>query len=119
MTSIGEMVFSYCTGLKSIYSYIASPTSSTGSNFGSSNYTDATLYVPKGTKELYQNTDGWKNFQNIVEFDVSAVQEISREEAEAKVTGYYSIDGKRLSAPQKGLNIIRMSDGTTRKIVSK
>ena len=30
---------------------------------------------------------------------------------------YYSIDGKRLSQPQKGLNIIKMSDGTTRKVV--
>ena len=115
--SIGPDAFNYCTGLESIYSYIASPTSDTGSEFDSSNYTNATLYVPKGTKALYQNTDGWKNFQNIVEFDVSAVQEISGEEAEAKVTGYYSIDGKRLSAPQKGQNIIRMSDGTTRKIV--
>lgn len=30
-------------------------------------FTSATLYVPKGTKGLYQQTDGWKNFQNIVE----------------------------------------------------
>lgn len=30
---------------------------------------------------------------------------------------YYSINGKQLSAPQKGLNIIKMSDGTTRKVV--
>ena len=30
---------------------------------------------------------------------------------------YYSIDGKKLSAPQEGLNIVKMSDGTTRKII--
>lgn len=30
---------------------------------------------------------------------------------------YYSLDGKRLVSPQKGLNIIRMSDGTTRKVI--
>ena len=29
----------------------------------------------------------------------------------------FSIDGKRLSQPQKGLNILKMSDGTTRKVV--
>ncbi len=32
-------------------------------------FTSATLYVPKGTKSLYQQTDGWKNFQNIVEME--------------------------------------------------
>ena len=31
----------------------------------------------------------------------------------------FSADGKRISAPQKGLNIIRMSDGSTRKVVVK
>ena len=35
------------------------------------------------------------------------------------VVAYYDLNGKRLSQPQKGLNILRMSDGTTRKIVSK
>ncbi len=35
------------------------------------------------------------------------------------VVAYYDLNGKRLSLPQKGLNIIRMSDGTTRKVVSK
>ncbi|MBQ7420385.1 MAG: CotH kinase family protein [Prevotella sp.] len=30
---------------------------------------------------------------------------------------YYSIDGKSLSQPQHGINIIRMSDGTTKKVI--
>lgn len=29
---------------------------------------------------------------------------------------YYSIDGQNLNSPQKGLNIIRMKDGTTKKV---
>ena len=33
------------------------------------------------------------------------------------VVAYYDLNGKRFSQPQKGLNIIRMSDGTTRKVV--
>lgn len=87
--------------------------------FDSSNYTNATLYVPKGTKTLYQNTDGWKNFQNIVEFDASAVQEISEEESEAKVIGNYSIDGKRLVQPLNGLNLQKLSNGKTIKIINR
>ena len=31
----------------------------------------------------------------------------------------YTIDGKRLSKPQRGLNIVRMSDGTVRKVMVK
>ena len=31
----------------------------------------------------------------------------------------YSISGHRLATPQRGLNIIRMSDGTTRKVFIK
>ena len=31
----------------------------------------------------------------------------------------FTLDGKRISAPQKGINIVRMSDGTTRKVVVK
>ena len=31
----------------------------------------------------------------------------------------YTLDGKRIQAPQKGINIIRMSDGSTRKVVVK
>ena len=30
--------------------------------------------------------------------------------------GYYSINGTRLSAPQKGVNIVKMADGTVKKI---
>lgn len=37
--------------------------------------------------------------------------------AAATATAYYTIDGKRLTAPQRGINLVRMSDGTTRKVV--
>ena len=30
---------------------------------------------------------------------------------------YYSLDGRRLKSPQKGINIIRRSDGTTKKMI--
>lgn len=37
--------------------------------------------------------------------------------ATAKAIAYYTADGKRISAPQKGLNIVKMSDGRTVKVV--
>ena len=36
-----------------------------------------------------------------------------------KETARYTVDGRLISAPQKGINIIRYSDGSTRKVVVK
>lgn len=38
---------------------------------------------------------------------------------ELREVARYTLDGKRIQAPQKGINIIRMSDGSTRKVVVK
>lgn len=38
---------------------------------------------------------------------------------EVKEVGRYSLDGAKISAPVKGINIIKMSDGTTRKVIVK
>lgn len=61
--------FSNCDALSEIYSYIRLPFTFRIDNFPPSVYTTATLYVPKGTKEKYKATDGWKEFQTIVERD--------------------------------------------------
>ena len=37
-------------------------------------WTAATLYVPTGTKALYEATDGWKNFKNIVEVGLAPME---------------------------------------------
>ena len=37
----------------------------------------------------------------------------------ATVKAVYSADGRRLKEPQTGVNIVKMSDGTTRKVVKK
>ena len=37
----------------------------------------------------------------------------------ATVKAIYSADGRRLKAPQPGMNIMKMSDGTTRKVVKR
>lgn len=37
--------------------------------------------------------------------------------SDAVPEAYYTVDGKRLSAPVKGVNIVRMSDGTARKVI--
>ena len=36
---------------------------------------------------------------------------------EPEITGYYSLDGRAYDSPRKGLNIVRYSDGSARKII--
>ena len=48
---------------------------------------------------------------------IEGVKEDAGSSKPAIVVACYDLNGKRLSAPQKGLNILRMSDGTTRKVV--
>lgn len=37
--------------------------------------------------------------------------------ASSEAEGFYTLDGKRLSAPVKGMNVIKLSNGTIRKVV--
>lgn len=41
--------------------------------FHENTLTNGTLYVPYGTKSLYEQTEGWNKFQNIVEMEAPAV----------------------------------------------
>ena len=40
-------------------------------------------------------------------------------DANVKEVARYSLDGRQLSRPEKGINIIKMSDGSTRKVIVK
>ncbi len=52
--------------------------------------------------------------------DPDGIKEIKSEELRTKDdSSWYSLDGKKLAKPQKGINIIRYSDGTTKKVLIK
>ncbi len=76
----------------------------------------ATLNVPIGSKALYSNVKGWKKFANIQETEFTGVETIKQK---STPTSYYSISGEKRNNVHRGVNIIRMSDGTTRKVVVK
>lgn len=80
-------------------------------------YLVARLNVPTGRKALYSNVEGWKKFKNIQESAFAGVEGIASDTATP--VKYYSVDGKQHSKAMRGLNIIRMSDGTVKKVVKK
>ena len=80
-------------------------------------YTITKLIVPAGCAELYSNAPIWKKFTNIDEMlPVTSINDVKSVD-EKTVVGIYTIDGKRVSEMQPGVNIVRMSDGTSQKII--
>ena len=118
VTSIGDMAFSGCSGLSSIYVGWEIPLSSRSigaSAFYMVDKEKCTLYVPKGAFQDYWLADVWGDFDNIVEYDVTGVDKVTTS-ADAKEVSRYSVNGQRLSAPTKGLNIVKYSDGSVKKV---
>lgn len=72
--SIGESVFSNCTAIKKIYSGITNPGRLHDNVFYKLDKSACTLYVPVGSKKNYHETDGWKDFPNIIEFNATEVK---------------------------------------------
>jgi hypothetical protein len=78
---------------------------------------NADLFIPVGTMDKYKSKAGWKKFVWIQEGIPSGISTKTNEAA--KDEERYTIDGKRITEPSRGLNIIRMSDGTTKKVIVK
>ena len=97
VTSIGQGAFSGCTRLKEVRIAVHDPaTISLGNNaFASVKMASATLYVPYGSKERYEQADVWKNFGTIVE--MRAVEEPTFAEPEEGSTYYVYNLGMRAS----------------------
>ena len=115
LTSIGNGAFYGCSGLTSIYVY-AEKMPKLGTNmFDGCDAKKCTVYVPKGTYDDYWLSE-FGYFENIVEFDPTGINNVITSN-DAKELSRYSVNGQRLSAPSKGLNIVKYSDGSVKKVV--
>ena len=116
VTAIGSEAFKHCSGLTSIYVYMEK-LPETGSNlFLGCDAKNCTVYVPKGTGNAYFRSAEFGYFYNIVEFDATGIDKVAIS-TNAKEVSRYSANGQRLSAPAKGLNIVKYSDGSVKKVV--
>lgn len=115
VTSIGDYAFEGCSGLTSIYVYPEKlPKLGTGV-FYRCDAKNCTVYVPIGTFGDYWLSE-FGYFENIVEFDATGIDKVTTS-TDAKELSRYSVNGQRLSAPTKGLNIVKYSDGSVKKVV--
>ena len=115
VNSIGNVAFYDCTGLTSVYVYTGKMPKMGTHVFDGCDAEKCILYVPKGTYDDYWLSE-FGYFDNIVEFDVTGIDKVTTS-TDTKEISRYSLNGQRLSAPAKGLNIVKYSDGSVRKVV--
>ena len=142
VTSIESGAFSYCSSLTSVtipnsvtsiernafdgadistvVSLIENPFEIEGISsyyscvFSKNTFDYATLYVPKGTKEKYKATEGWKDFAFIEEGLPSNIISIEGNNVKTKC---YGLDGKMITSPHNGIGIIKLANGKTKKVL--
>ena len=115
VTSISNYAFRDCSGLTSIYVYTKKLPELGYYVFNGCDAKNCTVYVPKGTYDAYKSSR-FGYFDKIVEFDAAGIDKVTIS-ANVKEVSRYSANGQRLSAPAKGLNIVKYSDGSVKKVV--
>lgn len=110
VTSIENQAFYECDNLKSIYLNSSNPPTINKTTLPQNE--DLTIYIPRGSYTAYW-LSYWGNY-NLVEYDPTDIQGVTTS-AHNSVKKYFSIDGRPLPGPCKGVNIIQDTDGKTRK----
>lgn len=76
---------------------------------------NCTLSIPTGTTEAYAAADFWKEFLKVNTEDFTGIEN-TIDDSNAVEIERYDISGKQLSAPSKGINLIKMSNGKIKKV---
>lgn len=106
--------FYECKKLKTIWNYNPKPIKL--SDFSDTDKSTCILYVPKGSLNAYTEAEGWSDFRKIVEFDASGINDVKMNKT---VVSRYDLNGRKLSTPSHGINLLKYSDGTTQKVILK
>ena len=126
IADMGEYAFGNCPYIGTLYMNDANPDSIPDNAFYNYyhptnnvtlgvdyNYRNTKLMVPVGSKQKYEATAGWKQFQDIEEYDFTKVQGI-KEDASGMS---YTLDGRQATPSAGVIFIERLSDGSTRKVL--
>ena len=114
ITTIGWKAFEGCSGLTSIYVYAEKVPGIGSDAFKGCDAKKCILYVPKGTYDDYWLSD-FGYFENIVEFDATGIDKTTTS-TDVEEVSRYSLNGQRLVGQTKGLNIVKYSDGSVKKV---
>jgi len=114
VTSIGRFAFSYCSRLKEIKCLAKEPPVVDEYTFRYNDVSNVTLYVPKDSYQQYKEHPDWGKFDIAIMTGIELTQGTTEGKKDV-----YDMDGRRLQSAQRGINIIRYFDGSTRKVLMK
>ena len=114
--SLGIQVIEYCPAMKDLYVHHTKPLVIDEYTFNETTQRQLTLHVPSGCKDAYKSAPYWKGFSKIVDDITSVISPIS---TETKNAMFFDMKGNRIDNLHHGINIIRHSNGTTRKVIVK
>lgn len=119
LTEIGGSAFTGCSSLISVIADMKIPAKIEENTFDTETVLDATLYVPQGCIEKYENADYWRYFQVIKEIGTQTGIDSATTSDDVKEVARYGINGQLLNGPTNGVNIVKYSDGTTKRVMVK
>ena len=73
ITNLEHSCFEGCEYLTAIYNFSHDPQGCISTTFEDYHYENCTLYVPLGTKEIYEQVPVWGSFRHIEEFDAITI----------------------------------------------
>ena len=114
--SIGFSAFVGCTSLCDIYCLSKEVPLGEQEVFDNFLIAFATLHVPASSISLYQDTSPWSEFGQIVPIDEDTEMDIESIFVDDIEEKHFSISGVRMDAMDKGLHLIKRSDGKVKKI---
>ena len=115
VTFLGNDCFMNCPSLTKVICEIPTPINKS-SLFRATPIEEATLYVPEASLASYKTTSPWSDFGAILPISGAGIESITV--GEPTIEAIYNLEGKRMNNMSRGLNILRMSDGTTKKVLN-
>ena len=114
--SIGKEAFSDCTAMTKLISRANTPPTCGSQALDDINKWSCVLQVPMESVDSYRTAAQWKEFF-FVEQGPTGIHKTKVDAASP--VNIYNLNGMKATGAHKGLNIIRMSDGTSKKVLEK
>ena len=118
INSISINAFKNCKGITDVYCYAETVPDTHFDAFDGTPTEKSTLHVHANSVNSYRTTWPWSDFKEIVSLDgdLDGIMDVKQSD---DVRTAYSIRGEKLQSLIKGVNIIKMKDGTVKKVFVK
>lgn len=115
--SIEEIAFGDCAKLVDLYCFSEDVPSIKDNTFRG--LKSCTLHVYANLIDSYKTTNYWSVFPNILALTDEEIKlDIKSSKILPYIISYYTLDGKQLTEPRKGLYIVKLSDGSKKKVIN-